>query len=71
MKKLVITIDITENGEIIINSEQKNLTGLEILGLIEQMKYVMLQQPKKENSIPSLSDIIEKEKEDNIIPLKP
>ena len=71
MKKLVITIDITENGEIIINSEQKNLTGLEILGLIEQMKYVMLQQPKKENSIPSLSDIIEKEKENNLSPLKP
>ena len=66
MKQLIITIDLTENKEMVVNTEQKNLTSLEILGILEQVKYLILSQKLKE--LP-FSDKIEEE--DNIIPLKP
>ena len=66
MKKLVITVDLTENKEMIVHTEQKNLTSLEILGILEQVKYLILSQKLKELSF---SDKIEKE--DNISTLKP
>ena len=65
MKQLIITIDLNDNGEMFVNTEQVNLTKLEILGMIEQVKHLILSQKVEE---PSLSDTIEK-KEDNIIPL--
>ena len=67
MQQLIITIDLTENKEMIVKTEQKNLTRLEILGMIEQVKHLILSQKVEE---PSLSDTIE-EKEDNIVPLMP
>ena len=67
MKQLVITIDLNANGKMSVNTEQKNLTRLEILGMIEQVKHLILSQKVEE---PSLSDTIEK-KEDNIDTLKP
>ena len=67
MKQLVITIDLNANGKMLVNTEQKNLTRLEILGMIEQVKHLILSQKVEE---PSLSDTIE-EKEDNIVPLMP
>ena len=66
MKQLIITIDLTENKEMVVNTEQKNLTSLEVLGILEQVKYLFLSQKLKE--LP-FSDKIEEE--DNIIPLKP
>ena len=66
MKQLIITIDLTENKEMVVNTEQKNLTSLEVLGILEQVKYLILSQKLKE--LP-FSDKIEEE--DNIIPLKP
>ena len=66
MKQLIITIDLTENKEMIVNTEQKNLTSLEILGILEQVKYLILSQKLKELSF---SDKIEEE--DNIGTLKP
>lgn len=70
MKKLIITIDVNDNNEMFISTEQKNLTPLEILGVMEQVKYIILSQKPKENDVPILSDVIE-EKEDNIVPLNP
>ena len=67
MKQLVITIDLNANGKMLVNTEQKNLTRLEILGMIEQVKHLVLTQEVEEPVVP-LSDVIEK-KEDNIIPL--
>ena len=67
MQQLIITIDLIENKEMIVHTEQKNLTSLEILGMIEQVKHLILSQKVED---PSLSDTIE-EKEDNIVPLKP
>ena len=67
MKQLIITIDLNDNNEMVVNTEQKNLTRLEILGMIEQVKHLILTQEAEEPIIP-LSDVIEK-KEDNIIPL--
>ena len=64
MQQLIITIDLTENKEMIVHTEQKNLTSLEILGILEQVKYLILSQRLKELSF---SDKIEEE--DNIIPL--
>ena len=64
MKQLIITIDLTENKEMIVHTEQKNLTSLEILGILEQVKYLILSQNLKELSF---SDKIE---EDNISTLK-
>ena len=66
MKQLIITTDLTENKEMIVNTEQKNLTSLEILGILEQVKYLILSQKLKELSF---SDKIEEE--DNIGTLKP
>ena len=66
MKQLIITIDISENREMFTNIEQKNLTNFEILGILEQVKYFILSEKRKE---PSFSDKIEEE--DNIAPLKP
>lgn len=66
MQQLIITIDLTENKEMIVHTEQKNLTSLEILGILEQVKYLILSQKLKE---PSFSDKIEEE--DNISTLKP
>lgn len=66
MQQLIITIDLTENKEMIVNTEQKNLTSLEILGILEQVKYLILSQKLKELSF---SDKIEEE--DNIGTLKP
>ena len=67
MKQLIITIDLNDNNEMVVNTEQKNLTRLEILGMIEQVKHLILTQEEEEPVVP-LSDVIE-EKEDNIIPL--
>ena len=67
MKQLIITIDLNDNNEMVVNTEQKNLTRLEILGMIEQVKHLILTQKVEEPVVP-LSDVIE-EKEDNIIPL--
>ena len=61
MQQLIITIDLTENKEMIVHTEQKNLTSLEILGILEQVKYLILSQNLKELSF---SDKIEEE--DNI-----
>ena len=69
MKQLIITIALNDNNEMIVNTEQENLTRLEILGMIEQVKHLILTQEGEEPIVP-LSDVIEK-KEDNIIPLKP
>lgn len=66
MQQLIITIDLTENKEMIVHTEQKNLTSLEILGILEQVKYLILSQRLKELSF---SDKIEEE--DNISTLKP
>ncbi len=66
MQQLIITIDLTENKEMIVHTEQKNLTSLEILGILEQVKYLILSQKLKELSF---SDKIEEE--DNISTLKP
>lgn len=66
MKQLIITIDLTENKEMIVHTEQKNLTSLEILGILEQVKYLILSEKLKELSF---SDKIEEE--DNIGTLKP
>ena len=65
MQQLIITIELTENKEMIVHTEQKNLTSLEILGILEQVKYLILSQKLKELSF---SDKIE---EDNISTLKP
>ena len=67
MKQLIITIALNDNSEMIVNTEQENLTRLEILGMIEQVKHLVLTQEVEEPVVP-LSDVIEK-KEDNIIPL--
>ena len=67
MKQLIITIALNKNNEMIVNTEQENLTRLEILGMIEQVKHLVLTQEGEEPIVP-LSDVIEK-KEDNIIPL--
>lgn len=67
MKQLIITIALNDNNEMIVNTEQQNLTRLEILGMIEQVKHLILTQEGEEPIVP-LSDVIE-EKEDNIIPL--
>lgn len=67
MKQLIITIALNNNNEMIVNTEQENLTRLEILGMIEQVKHLILTQEGEEPVVP-LSDVIEK-KEDNIIPL--
>lgn len=67
MKQLIITIALNANNEMIVNTEQENLTKLEILGMIEQVKHLVLTQEVEEPIVP-LSDVIEK-KEDNIIPL--
>ena len=67
MQQLIITIELTENKEMIVHTEQKNLTSLEILGILEQVKYLILSQKLKELSF---SDKIEEE-EDNIGTLKP
>ena len=67
MKQLIITIALNDNNEMIVNTEQENLTRLEILGMIEQVKHLVLTQEGEEPIVP-LSDVIEK-KEDNIIPL--
>lgn len=69
MKQLIITIDLNANGEMFVNTEQKNLTRLEILGMIEQVKHLILSQKVEEPVVPS-SDVIE-EKEDNVVPLNP
>lgn len=66
MQQLIITIDLTENKEMIVHTEQKNLTSLEMLGILEQVKYLILSQKLKELSF---SDKIEEE--DNIGTLKP
>ena len=66
MQQLIITIELTENKEMIVHTEQKNLTSLEILGILEQVKYLILSQKLKELSF---SDKIEEE--DNISTLKP
>ena len=66
MQQLIITIDLTENKEMIVHIEQKNLTSLEILGILEEVKYLILSQKLKEVSF---SDKIEEE--DNISTLKP
>ena len=68
MKKLIITIDVNDNNEMFISTEQMNLTPLEILGVMEQVKYIMLSQRPKEDNVPTVSDLIE-EKEDNIVSL--
>ena len=68
MKQLIITIDLNDNNEMVVNTEQKNLTKLEILGMIEQVKHLILTQKVEEPVVPTLSDVIE-EKEDNIVPL--
>ena len=70
MKKLIITIGVNDNKEMFISTEQMNLTPLEILGVMEQVKYIMLSQRPKEDNVPTVSDVIE-EKEDNIVPLNP
>ena len=67
MKQLIITIALNDNNEMVVNTEQKNLTRLEILGMIEQVKHLILTQEEEEPVVP-LSDVIE-EKEDNISPL--
>lgn len=67
MKQLLITIALNDNNEMIVNTKQENLTRLEILGMIEQVKHLVLTQEVEEPVVP-LSDVIE-EKEDNIIPL--
>lgn len=67
MKQLIITIALNDNNEMIVNTEQENLTRLEILGMIEQVKHLVLTQEVEESIVP-LSDVTE-EKEDNIIPL--
>lgn len=67
MKQLIITIALNDNNEMIVNTEQENLTRLEILGMIEQVKHLVLTQEVEEPVVP-LSDVREK-KEDNIIPL--
>ena len=67
MKKLIITIALNDNNEMIVNTEQENLTRLEILGMIEQVKHLVLTQEGEEPVVP-FSDVIEK-KENNIIPL--
>ena len=67
MKQLIITIALNDNNEMIVNTEQENLTRLEILGMIEQVKHLVLTQEGEEPVVP-LSNVIEK-KEDNIIPL--
>ena len=67
MQQLIITIDLTENKEMIVHTEQKNLTNFEILGILEQLKYLILSQKGEESSF---SDKIEEE-EDNIDTLKP
>ena len=66
MQQLIITIDLTENKEMIVHTEQKNLTNFEILGILEQLKYLILSQKVEESSF---SDKIEEE--DNIDTLKP
>ena len=70
MKKLIITIDVNDNNEMFISTEQKNLTPLEILGVMEQVKYIILSQKPKEDDVTTLSDVIE-EKENNIVSLNP
>ena len=67
MKQLIITIALNDNNEMIVHTEQENLTRLEILGMIEQVKHLVLTQEVEEPIVP-LSDVIEK-KEANIIPL--
>ena len=69
MKQLIITIALNDNNEMIVHTEQENLTRLEMLGMIEQVKHMILTQYIEKPVVP-LSDVIEK-KEDNIIPLNP
>ena len=69
MKQLIITIDLNDNNEMVVNTEQKNLTRLEILGMIEQVKHLILTQEEEEPVVP-LSDVIE-EKENNSVSLNP
>lgn len=70
MKQLIITIDINDNNEMFVSTEQNNLTRLETLGILEQVKHLLLSQKVEEPIVPTLSDVIE-EKEDNIVPLNP
>ena len=70
MKQLIITIDINDNNEMFVSTEQNNLTRLETLGILEQVKHLLLSQKVEEPVVPTLSDVIE-EKEDNIVPLNP
>ena len=70
MKKLIITIDVNNNNEMFVSTEQNNLTRLETLGILEQVKHLLLSQKVEEPVVPTLSDVIE-EKEDNIVPLNP
>ena len=67
MKQLIITIDINDKNEMFVSTEQNNLTRLETVGILEQVKHLVLTQEGEEPIVP-LSDVIEK-KEDNIIPL--
>ena len=53
-----------------VSTEQNNLTRLETVGILEQVKHLLLSQKVEEPVVPTLSDVIE-EKEDNIVPLNP
>ena len=70
MKQLIITIDINDKNEMFVSTEQNNLTRLETVGILEQVKHLLLSQKVEEPVVPTLSDVIE-EKEDNIVPLNP
>ena len=61
MKQLIITIALNDNNEMIVNTEQENLTRLEILGMIEQVKHLVLTQEVEELIVP-ISDVIEKKR---------
>lgn len=70
MKQLIIKIDINDKNEMFVSTEQNNLTRLETVGILEQVKHLLLSQNVEEPVVPTLSDVIE-EKEDNIVPLNP
>ena len=70
MKQLIITIDINDNNEMFVSTDQNNLTILETLGILEQVKHLLLSQKVEKPVVPTLSDVIE-EKKDNIVSLNP
>ena len=50
MKQLTIKVETTESGELSITTEHAGLSPLEVLGLIEQVKFVILTHEPNEDA---------------------